>query len=214
MPSQQKLRDLFNFVPGHDMPVLTAVRLSASFPYISPQAIPRLSRGEADKALHVADGGYYDNSGLLTCIDVVDDVFASGDKDFPKRIALIEIRASKLVDQSTPAKPDTDVLRTAVFGPLETLYNVQSNSQIVRTNWELSMQQQKWQLQYGIDCRHFVFHLSGELPLSWQLTDAEKLEIKSHWPSADEQPQTSEATAARKDNADELARLKAFLNET
>jgi len=213
MPAQNGLKDLFTFVPGHDMPVLTAVRLSASFPYISPQASPKLDSSERDKALHVADGGYYDNSGLLTCVDVLDDVFASKNSDFPKRIALIEIRASKRIDQVAPVKPDTDVLQSAVFGPIETLYNVQSNSQIVRTNWELSMQQQKWLREYGVDCRHFIFHLSGELPLSWQLTDAEKHEIRSHWPSAGEQPTTPEATDARKDNKEELERLKSFLNE-
>jgi hypothetical protein len=210
MPAQNGLKDLFTFVPKHDMAVLTAVRLSASFPYVSPQASPDLHGDQAKLALHVADGGYYDNSGLLSCIDALDRIVKSENANFPKRIALIEIRASGRVDEPIDVEPDSDVLRTALIGPLDTLYNVQGNSQIVRTNWELSLKLDDWNQRFHTDCQHFVFHLSAKLPLSWQLTDDEKLKIKAHWPTAKER--AIEAEDARKDNEEELQSLQAFLH--
>ena len=60
-----------------DMQIVTAARLSASFPYISPttsaQTTCLVAQPENQtRKYHAADGGYYDNSGLLTAIEVLD----------------------------------------------------------------------------------------------------------------------------------------------
>ena len=48
--------------PRIDVPLETAVRMSAAFPFVSPAARPELqANGE-----HLVDGGYFDNSGLYT----------------------------------------------------------------------------------------------------------------------------------------------------
>ena len=52
---------------GMDLPVATAARLSASFAWISP--MPRSSMGEPQFRVHVGDGGYYDNSGVVSAME-------------------------------------------------------------------------------------------------------------------------------------------------
>jgi hypothetical protein len=74
-------RELFDLYPENRMRVSTAVRLSATFPFISP--ICRPSKGECDEkvAYHFADGGYVDNEGMVTAIDWLSRVLASGEID-------------------------------------------------------------------------------------------------------------------------------------
>jgi hypothetical protein len=48
---------------GQDLPLVTAAHLSARFPYISPAG--RFRGG------HVVDGGYFENSGAATALDVL-----------------------------------------------------------------------------------------------------------------------------------------------
>lgn len=59
-------RQLFELYPGAAPLVSTMVRLSATFPFVSP--ICRPDRSAAD-AYHFADGGYVDNEGMITIIE-------------------------------------------------------------------------------------------------------------------------------------------------
>lgn len=58
--------------------VATAVGLSGRFPFISPPAAVRVQddprRTSRSEIVHVADGGYYDNSGAITAIELVRDL--------------------------------------------------------------------------------------------------------------------------------------------
>src|SRR5262249_40820698 len=49
-----------------DIGVPTAARMSATFPWVSPMARP--TDGDDVTRLHLGDGGYYDNSGVLSAI--------------------------------------------------------------------------------------------------------------------------------------------------
>ena len=62
---------------GLDLAVTTAVRMSATFPYVSPAARPYTSDPQLDPAdqmtmargaFHLVDGGYYDNYGIYTLL--------------------------------------------------------------------------------------------------------------------------------------------------
>ena len=71
----------FSMAAGMQLPLSTAARLSATFPYVSPTAIAR-GVGSSDDVeapfsrhlvgnSHFADGGYTDNEGLLTALEIV-----------------------------------------------------------------------------------------------------------------------------------------------
>jgi hypothetical protein len=61
---QPDLRTFYDEYPGADLPVVTAVRLAASFPYVSPAARAKTLTPEN----HVIDGGYYDNYGVASAV--------------------------------------------------------------------------------------------------------------------------------------------------
>ncbi|MEM9281699.1 MAG: patatin-like phospholipase family protein, partial [Verrucomicrobiota bacterium] len=53
--------------PGLDVPVVSAVRCSASFPYVTPATNPECI-SEPEKIHYLVDGGYFDNTGVMTMI--------------------------------------------------------------------------------------------------------------------------------------------------
>jgi hypothetical protein len=202
-----------------DMSVVTAARLSASFPYISPQARPATDSAANIKAYHAADGGYFDNSGLLTAIEVLEDFLrqmkSEKPNEIPKTIVLVEIRASSRVTTQTEIYPHKSQLWTALFGPFETMYTVQSSSQVARNNSHITLIREIWDAKYGVTLKHFVFHLSDDLPLSWHLTKPEQDEIKSHWPGSPLPSMSAEKlaaiSAAQQSNQADLTSLLAEL---
>ena len=123
-------RQFSQLFPGEDMDVSTAARLSATFPYASPLA--RASEGLVKNAYHVGDGGYYDNSGLLSAVEWLS---AAGEELKKYQVLLIVI----------DAKPGSAKFgskwswQRQLVGPVGTLLNVRSSSQQVRESIELKM---------------------------------------------------------------------------
>ena len=72
-----------------DIHLLTAARLSATFPYVSPIARPLQDAGPASHGLRLADGGYYDNQGIATLSEWLESVLREGDG--PTRVLLVNI---------------------------------------------------------------------------------------------------------------------------
>ena len=102
----------------------------------------------------------------------------------------------------------------ALIGPIETLYNVRVATQLSRNSEEFEQARAIWGADYGVDVRRFVFHLSGELPLTWRLTASEKRRILAHWPSTTLKPAESsnpDLMRARANNQHELDSLAEFL---
>jgi hypothetical protein len=54
---------------AQDMPLSTAAHLSARFTYVSPAGTIRTSRGDVWR--HVVDGGYFENSGSATAVELM-----------------------------------------------------------------------------------------------------------------------------------------------
>ena len=214
--------DLLNDYHG-DVRLVTAARLSATFPYVSPLAKSNISQ-DADTrrvpSYHAADGGYYDNSGLLTTIQVLDRYFEFLDEknpdQIPRKIALIEIRAAPGDFSSVTAGAGTGGLVNELFGPFNTVVNVQFNSQSSRNRQEIRWLGQLWSERHqGVTLQHYVFYLSGG-PLSWHLTEDEKQLIRAHWP--DDDPKLAarrtdhpELAAAYEHNAACLKNLREFM---
>jgi hypothetical protein len=57
-----------------DLPIATAARLSATFPYVSSAS--RVPRKYAPHAYHFVDGGYYDNDGTASVIEFLSSALA------------------------------------------------------------------------------------------------------------------------------------------
>ena len=62
-------------VLGHDVPVSTAVNMSTRFPYVTPAGVVRTPDGRVFG--HVVDGGYYDNFGATTAVEILSVATAS-----------------------------------------------------------------------------------------------------------------------------------------
>ena len=108
-------RDFSSIYEGADIAITTAVRLSSAFPFISPPARPlpaaslrdgkplaggqrKGDRGENDfMNMHLADGGYYDNSGVAALVqwlhNGLSDLADRNPTKLPKHILVIRINA-------------------------------------------------------------------------------------------------------------------------
>ena len=208
-----------------DLELVTAARISATFPYATPQANANVaSETDASGSLlprqyHVADGGYYDNSGLLTAIEVMDQYLEQHQEaeSTPQKIALIEIRADA-GDFADTYPAQSGGLKMELIGPMSTAVNVVFGSQAARNRQEIRWIGQLWHHRNNqINLQHFVFYLSHG-PLSWHLSKREKLHIHDHWRLQESLPQTDsdhkQREAARNWNHKQAVALSKFLNHT
>ena len=189
----QGAEQFFDLFPTKDMEVSTAARLSATFPYASPLA--RASAGSVKKGYHIGDGGYYDNSGLLSAVEWLDE--ARG------QLAGYQVLLILIDAQPGPEKPGSSwSWQKQLVGPITTLVNVRSSSQQVRESIELKMAK-KYLMSQDSDSNStsksdskeaataklevisepFLFWSPNDPdpPLSWHLTAPQKKEIPEAW---------------------------------
>ena len=127
-----------------DLLPATAARTSAAFPYISPFTKPNRA---SDIGEHVAicDGGFVDNEGIVSAVNWIDFFVKRWTSEKPKdrtfdRILLLRIEPSAVEDSNLPA--NSSVLARAfrwLTGPIETMANVRSASQLERGNLETDL---------------------------------------------------------------------------
>lgn len=162
-----------------DLPVVTAARLSATFPWVSP-----ITRARTDKdGYHLADGGYYDNFGVLRVVDWLSD------EDFLKeywrlggrKILFIQIRASDPEQEKTTPKEGAGWLY-ATLGPIETMFKVRTPLQEFRNRSLLNSVKHRWTSRGG-QWGEAVFSLSTQAPLSWHLSEDQHNAIRGYWNS-------------------------------
>lgn len=160
-----------------DVGVVTAARLSASFPYVTPAA----RADEQGPQPHVVDGGYYDNYGMATLVEWLNEALG-GTRDEIKSVMVIQIHGA-------PVDPDQSEKRHAksrgwfyqAFAPLTTLAAVRDTGQIAHNEIELEFLQQKWSAA-GVPIHSVTFKFSNpDAPLSWHLTPEEVRNIKDAW---------------------------------
>ena len=159
--------------PGWDIRVATAARLSATFPYASPAA--RASKGAEPARFHVVDGGYYDNSGLLSAVEWLRD---AGQAMEGQKILLINIDAVPGQVRSGTAWS----WQRQMSAPIETLLHVRTSSQALRDDLELKMaleylKEQKMDPQAAT----FLFASDLPVPLSWHLNRMQYDAIHKAW---------------------------------
>ena len=175
--AEDSLRVSWNFAqlyPGADMQVVTAARLSATFPYVTPISRPLVDGSCDATAYHVADGGYYDNFGVVTALEFIENVLDSLESIGRKEILLLQIRTAKREEEE--AESNRGWIYELV-GPGITLIKVRTSSQIARNNFEINLLEDKAKRK-GISIIPITFELRNTGPLSWHLSNREMNEIR------------------------------------
>jgi hypothetical protein len=171
--------------PDGDLRIATAARLSATFPYVTPVARPRWN-GDGDApvslsecaAYHVGDGGYFDNDGLMSALEFLSRTIPVLRASGIRRVLLIRIRASEVPEMKNTQ--DGGGLMAAIGGPLITMLNVRTTSQVDRNRFALGLAREAWRdprdqkiLDPDFEVRVTDFILAEETSLSWHLSSAE-----------------------------------------
>jgi len=158
-----------------DMPVVTAARLAATFPYVSPAARALTDKPEN----HVVDGGYYDNFGVGSMSFWLNQALEGLDKGHRPDVLVIQIR-------SFPTKSIPDPTKKGWFyqsyAPVDALLSVRTTAQLIRDRDQLDLLERKWAAADDVHIRFATFEFSKtDAPLSWQLTGKQVARIQEEW---------------------------------
>lgn len=160
----------FSAAVGMQLPLAAAARLSATFPYVSPTAVTRgVGTDQASDAplslymvenSHHADGGYTDNEGLLTALEIISylEEYFDTHEDCPfDRILLLRIApippGPKINEHSLAKNSDSISIEKGsaygqgLFGPVLGLYHGRIVTQIERGELELDLTQEFFDLR-------------------------------------------------------------------
>src|SRR5262249_38243966 len=161
-----------------DVGIVTAARLSATFPYVTPA-----SRSDgAGPQPHVVDGGYYDNYGMATLVEWLDQAL-TGARGKIESVLVIQIHGSPVNSDPTTIQSETKNRGWfyQALAPLLTLAAVRSSGQVAHNDIELGLLQAKWS-GLGIPVHSVTFEFpKDETPLSWHLTPDEAHSIEAEW---------------------------------
>jgi hypothetical protein len=183
---------------GYDLAAVTAARISASFPWVSPvaRALCRDGRRPAAPGFHLGDGGYYDNFGVVTAVNWLRSLSPEQRGEVKRRgLLLVLIRAYP----ESAAEPAPREARRAwlysLLGPVLALMRARGTTQSFRNGVDLELLNQLWSAA-GIRHEMALFTPRGASPLTWKLTADDKAALLAAW----DEPA----------NRAEVARLKGF----
>jgi hypothetical protein len=190
-----------------DMEILSAARLSATFPYVSPMPrVPRVLQHQSvaevfAKSLHFADGGYYDNDGTASAIEFLYEAFWNEHFAQPVPILWIEIRdsgdfqegvnpdqcTSQIASGTCPlqrnagptdaTEPSAPLSQTTA--PLGAFWKAGHTSVTLRNHREMALLANAFPTLITIKHAEIAFHKGKNevQPLSWHLTGREKKDL-------------------------------------
>jgi hypothetical protein len=183
-PRVRPTRSFLRTFPRHDLEVVTAARLSATFPWVSPLARPVAP--DANPApipsFHLGDGGYFDNFGVDTLVDWLRALGPAELEQLRSRdVVIVLIRAfPQPAGETELAANENSGWIYAAAGPVMTLLRARGTTQSVRGSAEVELILEKLQAQH-INANVVVFELGRRGPLSWKLTPEERAEILNGW---------------------------------
>lgn len=175
-----------------DVAVVTAARLSATFPYVTPAARP--DDGGPEKAqLHVVDGGYFDNYGMDTLLEWLDDGLTElqGNPAQRNRFAKLQVMIVEIHEAPDPHRlvpPKVRQKRSWFFqtyAPLVTLFSVRTAGQRSHNQVDLALMRQKW----AGKVQHVLFEFGTHDPTEQVSPDALKKALKDAPPAQADQAQ-------------------------
>lgn len=169
---------------GWDLPIKTAARLSATFPFVSPAARPVTDSNEAPVigrrafADYIVDGGYYDNYGVATIGDILETGLVERQRkqlSLPRSVVVISIQASL----SRDGRSEDVSTVSQVAAPLSVLLHVRETAQRAQARNEIVRIGNRWQ-GAGVAVTYIpvIFPLE-EVPLSWRLTKRQLAALKN-----------------------------------
>jgi hypothetical protein len=196
-----------------DLALTTAARLSASFPYVTPMARndrENIIKVKDDKGntltikvkdgkgndtdflqnYHIADGGYYDNSGAFTAMNWLNDFLEYNNSNKDHRINI-----AKVLILQINAFPEDDLklnqqgslgFVVSTIGPLNTLAGIRDATQIGRNKIFANLLKDRWG---NIEIKNFTISFPKKdtngkdynPPLSWRLTERQKMNLVDAW---------------------------------
>lgn len=191
--------DFNTLYPEYDIDVTTAARLSATFPYVSPVCRPSQ---ETTWNYHIGDGGYFDNFGIGTSVELLDNLLESEQCNQIKKVILIQINAFP-DDENLQEEKGAPGWQMEVIGSLLALLNVRSSTQNEGNALNIKLLTDKYKCGYkdyeqeklqqflkdkscqkGVEIMHIPIKFPrGKInpPLSWQLTQEQKKAIQNAW---------------------------------
>ncbi len=162
---------------GHDISLVTAARLSATFPYVSPASRPDIEGTQ----IHAVDGGYTDNYGMATLLAWLDEALHVPGNPV-RRVLIVEIRASPPASEPPPLSWRGWPFQS--YAPISAMLNVRDTGQLPRNEEELDLLR-RFAASCNIDIEDAVFEYPPEnAPLSWHLSPNDKKEIETIWTSS------------------------------
>jgi hypothetical protein len=187
---------------GHklDLPVTTAARLSATFPYVAPAPAPRLyeaglpvaaveARSQLDgKLFHVVDGGYYNNYGVMTLLSWCERAFGGGSLPVQarqKRLVVIRIESFPDTVSTARSTPKGGVYQ--VIAPLLAFLNVRDMAQKEPSDHLLRNFVRRMKQDRDVSVLSVKIQYPSGLkgctapPLSWKLTAAQQDCLDQGW---------------------------------
>lgn len=160
-----------------DVSIATAARMSATFPYVTPAS---RSNGPGPQP-HVVDGGYYDNYGMATLVEWLDEAL-TGANGAITDVLVLQIHGAPVNENADQQRHEK--MRGWFYqaiAPLTTLAAVRSAGQIAHNNIELELLRRKWS-DLGVNIQTEVFEFNNpRAPLSWHLTPDEVAAIAAVW---------------------------------
>jgi hypothetical protein len=167
--------EIFHVFPqAHtEMPMATAVRLNATFPYISPAiSLPTLPERR------VVDAGYYDNYGIDLATGFLDEPgIEKWVRENCSGVAIIEARA---FPSETMTPPAGRLKRAFGFltSPPEALFSARQSSQMFRNNQQLVATARRYATctspeDAPVPVRAFTFENVSRVSMSWYVRSDE-----------------------------------------
>ena len=172
------------FAPDRSLALSTAAHMSARFTYVSP-AGTLVKDGKAHG--RVVDGGYFENSGATTTLEILLIIDQLAQQDKHKQWARVEPFVIHISNEPVDPKAGPDTLEAApenagiaprrmlneVFSPLSTMLNTRD------ARGAYSRETVRWQ----VDPDHFLhFGLcrrSANVPLGWVLSDSTRARMEA-----------------------------------
>jgi hypothetical protein len=160
---------------GRDLEVATAARVSASFPFVTPVARPLLD--SAAPSAHLADGGYFDNFGLIALIEWLRAAARAATHPLPD---ILVLRIVPFPGDRTPRLAPRSWSYQA-WAPLQTMLSVRNTAQEVRGEVELALLRQQVPRLTEVAFRYSPVGGCEEPSLSWNLTAGEIECLRAAW---------------------------------
>jgi Patatin-like phospholipase len=186
-PTTPERRSFYDLLQGADVPVVTAVRLAATFPYVTPAARP----ATVGPQFHLIDGGYYDNYGIASTVEWIDEALndfmknhteiTKDDPESGPQFLVLQIRS--FPDDDRPSPRNRGWFFQA-YAPLEGVMGARTTAQLVRDHDALLRLQRLW---WGNTCKAPRIRFAGfkftapDAPLSWSMTKKQIKAVQEEW---------------------------------